>query len=50
MIHHRDESHAMFDDQRLSKGEKTQQDDEATKSISVTKEGTERLAQKMLPD
>ena len=26
-IHHCDESHAMFDDQRLYKGEKTQQDD-----------------------
>ena len=35
-IHNCDESHAMFDDQRLYKGEKTQQDDEVTKSISVT--------------
>ena len=35
-IHHCDESHAMFDDQRLYKGEKTQQDGEVTKSVSVT--------------
>ena len=35
-IHHCDKSHAMFDDQRLYKGEKTQQDDKVTKSISVT--------------
>ena len=35
-IHHCDESHATFDDQRLYKEEKTQQDDEVTKSVSVT--------------
>ena len=35
-IHHCDKSHAMFDDQRLYKGEKTQQDNEVTKSVSVT--------------
>ena len=35
-IHHCDESHAMFNDQRLYKGEKTQQDDIVTKSISAT--------------
>ena len=34
-IHHLDNSHAMFNDQRLYKGEK-KQDDEVTKSISVT--------------
>ena len=34
--HHYDESHAMFDDQRLYKGDTTQQDDEVMKSISVT--------------
>ena len=34
-INHCDESHAMFDDQRLNKEEKTQQDDEVTKSVSV---------------
>ena len=38
-IHHCDKSHATFDDQRLYKGEKTQQDDEVTKSISVTSKG-----------
>ena len=43
-IHHCDESRAMFNDQRLYKGEKTQQDDEVTKSISVTcPENTFRL-------
>ena len=35
-IHPCDESHATFDDQRLYKGENTQQDDEVTKSVSVT--------------
>ena len=35
-IHHCDERHATFDDQRLYKGEKTQQDDKVTKSISAT--------------
>ena len=35
-IHHCDESHATFNDQRLYKGEKTQHDDKVTKSISVT--------------
>ena len=35
-IHHCDESHAMFNDQRPYKGEKTQQDDKDTKSISDT--------------
>ena len=35
-IHHCGESHATFDDQRLYKGEKTQQDDEVMKSVSVT--------------
>ena len=35
-IHHCDESHVTFDDQRLYKGEKTQQDDEIMKSISDT--------------
>ena len=35
-IHHCDESHATFNDQRLYKGETTQQDDEVTKSVSVT--------------
>ena len=35
-IHHCDESHATFDDQRPYKGEKTQQDDEVMKSISAT--------------
>ena len=35
-IHHCDESHATFNDQRLYKGEKTQQDDEVTESASVT--------------
>ena len=38
-IHHCDESHAMFNDQRLYKGEKTQQDDEVMKSISGTSKG-----------
>ena len=32
--HYCDDSHAMFNDQRLYKGEKTQQDHEATESIS----------------
>ena len=35
-IHHCDETHAMLDDQRLHKGEKTQQDNEVMKSASVT--------------
>ena len=35
-IDHCDESHATFDDQRLYKGAKTQQDDEVMKSVSVT--------------
>ena len=35
-IHHYDESHAMFDDQRLYKREKTPQDDEVMKIVSVT--------------
>ena len=35
-IHHCDESHATFDDQRLYNGEKTQQDGKVTKSVSVT--------------
>ena len=35
-IHCCDESHAMFNDQRLYKGEKTQQDVEVMKSLSVT--------------
>ena len=43
-IHHCDESHATFDDQRLYTGEKTQQDDEVTKSVSVTSK-----AQKIWP-
>ena len=34
-IHCCDESHAMFNDQRLYKGEKTQQDGKVTKSVSV---------------
>ena len=35
-IHHCDESHATFDDQRLYKQGKPQQDDKVTKSVSVT--------------
>ena len=35
-IYQCDESHATFDDQRLYKGEKTQQDDEVAKCVSVT--------------
>ena len=35
-IHHCGKSHATFDDQRLYKGEKTQQDDEVMKSVNVT--------------
>ena len=35
-IHRCDKSHAMSDDQRLYKGEKTHQDNEVMKSISVT--------------
>ena len=38
-IHHCGKSHATFDDQRLYKGEKKQQDNEVTKSISVTSKG-----------
>ena len=35
-IHHCDESHATFNDQRLYKGEKTQPDNKVMKSVSVT--------------
>ena len=35
-IHDCDESHATFNDQRLYKGEKTQQEDKVMKSVSVT--------------
>ena len=35
-IHHCDASHATFDDERLYKGEQTQQDDEGMTSVSVT--------------
>ena len=35
-IYHCDESHAMLDDQRLYKGEKTQQDCDDMKSVSVS--------------
>ena len=33
-IHYCDNSHAMFNDKRLYKGEKTQQDNKVTESIS----------------
>ena len=37
--HYCDDSHAMFNRQRLYKGEKTQQDDEATETISDESKG-----------
>ena len=45
-IHCCDESHAMFDDQRLYKGEKTQQDGKVTKSVSVTSEAQKNWPRK----
>ena len=45
-IYRCDESHAMLNDQRLYKGEKTQQDGDSTKSVSVTSEAQKNWPRK----
>ena len=45
-INHYDESHATFHDLRLYKGQKTQQDYDNMKTISVTSEGQKNWPRK----